>query len=132
MRNATPEETQAYQQWFIEITFSKVYKGDKTKTTSRPTKTLGPFVGVSQEKAKEEALKRAQEKWHEGNNHSVTDWYNEFTEDIFFWDWKEAKAIGGKNFFEKLDSQLKPHGLEVVHIPFNGDSYPWFVDKIIT
>jgi len=53
---------------------------------------------------------------------------------VFFWDWKTMERANsdsglGGDFLKKLDDILKPHGLEVVQISFDGDAFPWSLKR---
>lgn len=53
---------------------------------------------------------------------------------LFAWDWKTIQRVDSDsngNFLKKLDKMLKPFGLEVVTVDFNGDMGFWCVEKII-
>lgn len=40
-------------------------------------------------------------------------------------DWKEHPG----DVLETIDKQLKPFGLEVVCVEYEGDSYEWYIDR---
>jgi len=124
MRNATPEEIVRFQSWYVTVTFTNPNQPQK-----KPQKRLGPFFGTK-DAVEAEAVRQAQERWKDAENHRVLEAEDCGVIDnpnIFFWDWKEAKAVGDNSFFKRLDEMLAPMGAEVVHIPFDGDAYPWFV-----
>jgi len=53
---------------------------------------------------------------------------------LFVWDWKTMNAADSDSngeFLKKLDKKLKPFGLEVVVVDFNGDATPWGIEEII-
>lgn len=55
------------------------------------------------------------------------------SEFLFCWDHKSlsrADSDSNGSFLKKLDDMLKPHGLEVIVVNFDGDMAPWFIDKI--
>ena len=54
------------------------------------------------------------------------------SEKLFFWDHRTIQKTNGDsgcNFLKNLDEMLKPHGLEVVKIKFDGDAVPWTIEK---
>jgi len=54
---------------------------------------------------------------------------------IFNWDYKTMDRADcdspNKDFLKSLDSMLRPLGVEVVKIKFDGDANLWLVDKIV-
>jgi hypothetical protein len=51
------------------------------------------------------------------------------SKDVFFWDCRAYHCLGN-DFFTRLDNKLRPVGLEVVEIEFDGDALPWFVGEL--
>lgn len=125
MRNATPEEIQARTEYMIELLVD-----NPNMPQQRPKKKrLGPYVGPSKDEVCELALADAKDRWSQGTNHRITEVEDdlEVSDQLFFWDWKVGRAVGEDKFFNKLDKQVARSGLEVVHIPFDGAAYAWFL-----
>lgn len=121
MRNATVKELQERTQYYVEVTFENPNEKSKRKG-------LGPYTGVDEDDIKRQAVDEAIARWYQGENHRVTQIEERgYSGDVFHWDWKEAKAVGDKEFFKELDKQLIGSGREIVRIPFDGDQYLWFI-----
>ena len=123
MRNATQAEIDQHTVWHVVVTF--------TNPNGKRKKPTVDIEGLSKQEAYDEALAQAKELYPQGKDHAVLEdecWDETHEGNTFFWDWKEAKAVGDEKFFEKLDKQLGANQ-EVVHIPFDGDAYPWFIGE---
>ena len=117
MRKATQQEILERTEWKVKVKSQSKRKKNKWFT----------YVGLN----KEDAFKKAKEDFFEKHqyegiiNEEDSEWcYVEDQSVLFFWDWKQ---LPDEKFFNQLDSQLKGSGKEVVHVPFDGDAYLWFI-----
>lgn len=132
-RRATKEEMAEYELqaygWNITINYANPLATTQKNKKSR--KKFGPFFGTK-EQVIEQALQAAKEKLP----HHCTDFVvqepdsdphgddREWLAEERGWavsDWKEAH----EEFWDKLEKQLSPQGMEVVHYDWESDTYVW-------
>lgn len=118
MRKATALELENLITWEVTVAF---------KVNGKVKRHTQIVSGYSKEIAGKQALQEVQKRFSQhGSDFEVESFEDLFKENekFFRWDWK---VLPSEDFFEKLDRQLNKFNSEVVEIPFDGDSYLWFV-----